>query len=257
MSLELLPACRFSLAELAALFTAGYEGYVLPVHVDEEALRVMVEMWDIDLARARVAMRGGVAVGLALIAVRGSEAWVGGVGVVPSERSTGVGRALMEELVAQAPGPVTLEVIEENVPALRLYESLGFEHVRRLEVWSYDGAASAPAVREVEARPLGQSGLPWQRADESVPEECERFEVDGGAILVRVRGPRVNVVQLAARDAEVARALLVAARARGGELHYVNVPEGDPASDALRALGATLDLRQLELRRPTGPTPSR
>jgi hypothetical protein len=27
----------------------------------------------------------------------------------------------------------------------------------------------------------------------------------------------------------------------------VNVPEGDPASDALRTLGGVLDLRQLEL----------
>jgi len=30
-------------------------------------------------------------------------------------------------------------------------------------------------------------------------------------------------------------------------LTYVNVPEGDPASDALRELGGTLDLRQFEM----------
>ena len=36
-------------------------------------------------------------------------------------------------------------------------------------------------------------------------------------------------------------------RARGERLTYVNVPEGDPASIALGALGGTLDLRQFEM----------
>ncbi len=36
-------------------------------------------------------------------------------------------------------------------------------------------------------------------------------------------------------------------RVRGARLSYVNVPEGDPASIALRELGGTLDLRQLEM----------
>jgi hypothetical protein len=57
----------------------------------------------------------------------------------------------------------------------------------------------------------------------------------------------VGVAQLAARDEGIARELVCAMRMRGARLTYVNVPEGDPASIALRELGGTLDLRQLEM----------
>ncbi len=187
------------------------------------------------------------AVGLANLAVRGEDAWIGGIGVIPSARRRGVGRALMEALLAVAPPRVTLEVIVENEPARRLYEQLGFESRRVLEVWSLFAEVGAGAVRDVDPTPLGQDDLPWQRADASLPDGCERIEVDGGAALFRVNEGNVGVAQLAASDEVVARELLCAMRVRGERLSYVNVPEGDPASLALRGLDATLDLRQFEM----------
>jgi hypothetical protein len=115
-----------------------------------------------------------------------------------------------------------------------------------LEVWSLTADVPAAEARSTEPAPLGQAGLPWQRADESLPPGCERIEVDGAAALIRVTGPRVAVAQLEARDADAAAELLAAARARGEALHFMNVPEGDPASAALRRLGGSLDLRQFE-----------
>jgi hypothetical protein len=143
---------------------------------------------------------------------------------------------------------IWLEVIEQNVAALRLYESLGFEHTRMLEVWSLATAVPSVDVRVVEPAPLGQRDLPWQRDDRSLPPSYERIELDRGAALLASRGSAVDVLQLEARDEVVAAQLLAAARARGESLRYVNVPEGDPASAALRALGGTLDLRQYEMR---------
>ena len=232
--MKIVPACALPLAELAELFTAGYEGYFTPIRVDEPTLRFMVDAWDIDLTRSR-AIPG---VGVCNLAVRGETGWIGGLGVVPARRRHGVGRALMEAVLAEAPPLVTLEVIEQNEPAIRLYEDLGFERTRVLEVWTL------PEIAEVEARradpqPLGQRDLPWQRADSSLPAEYERYEVDGGAMLLRGG----NVLQLEARDEQAAAQLL----SRGKELHYVNVPEGDVASVALRTLGGRLDLRQYEL----------
>jgi hypothetical protein len=52
-----------------------------------------------------------------------------------------------------------------------------------------------------------------------------------------------------ARDEATAASLLGAVRARGDALHYVNVPERGPASTALYALGGTLELRQLDMRK--------
>jgi ribosomal protein S18 acetylase RimI-like enzyme len=246
--LELVPADRFELEELAALFTAGYEGYFMPVHVDGPALASMVKAWDIDLTSSRVAVRDGEPVGVGMLGVRGDRGWVGGLGVVTAARRTGVGRALMEAILAEATPDVGLEVMEQNEAAIRLYDDLGFERTRVLEVWSLAAEAPDHDVRTVEARPLAQAGLPWQRADESLPPEYERIEVDGGAALIRVNGGRVSVLQLAADGGVAAQALLGAARNRGESLQYVNVPAGDSASAALAELGANLDLRQVEMR---------
>ena len=232
--MSLVAADTLALAELADLFARGYEGYYLPIHVDEPTMRYMVETWDIDLARSRVAPGKGVC----NLGVRGERGWIGGLGVVPEARRRGLGRALMEAVLAQAPPLVTLEVLEQNEPALRLYESLGFERTRVLEVWSLP-AQPAVAARSVEPEPLGQSDLPWQREEGSLPPGYERIEVDGGAMLFRGG----TVLQLRADDEDAAAALL----SRGTALHYVNVPEGDVALGALQCLGGKRTARQFEM----------
>jgi GNAT superfamily N-acetyltransferase len=232
--MTIVPADTLTLGELAALFTAGYEGYFTPIHVDEPTLRFMIDAWDIDLTRSR-AVPG---VGVCNLGVREERGWIGGLGVVPAERRHGVGRALMDAVLDAAPPLVTLEVIEQNEPAIKLYEDLGFERTRVLEVWSLPEPPLIEA-RSVEPAPLGQRDLPWQRADESLPAEYERYEVEGGAMLLRGG----NVLQLDARAEAAAVALL----SRGTKLSFVNVPEGEPASAALARLGGTLTLRQFEM----------
>jgi ribosomal protein S18 acetylase RimI-like enzyme len=231
--MNLVPADQFSYAELAELFTRGYEGYFVPMHVDEPTLRYMVDGWDIDLARSRVAPGAG----LANLAVRDDRGWIGGIAVVPEKRRHGVGRALMEAVLELAPPTVLLEVIEANEPAIKLYESLGFEKTRVLEVWRVE-APEAPAERVAQST-LGQADLPWQREDASLPPDYERVEVEGGAMLFRGG----TVFQLDARDEDAAAALL----SRGTVLNYVNVPEGDVACRALERLGGELRLKQFEM----------
>jgi len=231
--MNLVASDTFTYAELADLFTRGYEGYFVPMHFDEPTLRYMVDTWDIDLARSRVAPDAG----LCNLAIRGDRSWIGGIAVVPEARRNGVGRALMEAVLELAPATVLLEVIEANEPAIRLYESLGFERTRVLEVWRVE--APHVAAESVEPSLLGQVGLPWQREDASLPPDYERVEVDGGAMLFR----GATVFQLEARDEDTAVALL----SRGTTLNYVNVPEGDIASGALRRLGGELRLKQFEM----------
>jgi ribosomal protein S18 acetylase RimI-like enzyme len=230
---NLVPSDQFSYVELAELFTRGYEGYFVPMHVDEPTLRYMVDVWDIDLSKSRVAPGAG----LANLGVRDDRGWIGGIGVVPEQRRNGVGRALMEAVLELAPPTVLLEVIEANEPAIKLYESLGFEKTRVLEVWRVE-APEVPA-ESVAPSALGQTDLPWQREDASLPPDYERVEVAGGAMIFRGG----TVFQLEARDEDAAAALL----SRGTALNYVNVPEGDVASSALARLGGELRLTQFEM----------
>ena len=231
--MRLVPSDQYSYAELAELFTRGYEGYFVPMHFDEPTMRYMVDVWDIDLSRSRVAPDAG----LANLAIRGDRGWIGGIAVVPEQRRNGVGRALMEAVLELAPPTVLLEVIEANEPAIKLYESLGFERTRVLEVWRVE--APLVEVERAAQSTLGQANLPWQRDDASLPPDYERVEVDGGAMLWR----GATVFQLEARDVDAAVALL----SRGTALNYVNVPEGDVAIGAMARLGGELRLKQFEM----------
>lgn len=238
------PADSLPLDDLASLFNAGYEGYVVPFRVEPEQLMTWVEAWHIDLRRSRIAPGEGVV----LLGVRGRSGWVGGLGVVPAARRRGVGRALMEAVLAEAPADVTLEVIEQNEPAIRLYESLRFERTRVLELWSLDAEVAPTEARQADPAPVGERDLPWQRADASLRPGYQRLEVDGGAAAIRGNGGVVSLLQLRADTPEAARALVAAARGRGTGLRFVNAPQGHPGSAAIAELGGRLDLRQFEMR---------
>src|SRR5690606_1400281 len=81
-------------------------------------------------ARLRVAREGGEVLGYVLFWHVADEIHLLNVAVAPAARRRGVGRALVEEVLAYGRGAaaakVLLEVRASNVAALRLYESLGF-----------------------------------------------------------------------------------------------------------------------------------
>src|SRR4051794_37601707 len=118
MTAILRPASSLSLAERAALFNAGYENYPIPFHVDENVVEKMTDWFDIDLDASRVAFHDGEPVAFANVALRGEDAWIGGVGVVVAARRRGLGEQLMravhEEARTRGVKRVWLEVIEEN-----------------------------------------------------------------------------------------------------------------------------------------------
>jgi ribosomal protein S18 acetylase RimI-like enzyme len=261
----LRPASAFSAAELADAFTAGYEGYDLPIQLDAAAFSAMADLSDFDLELSRVTVVGDRPAGICMLGVRRDRCWIGGLGVVPSERRKGHAARLTIAVLAHAQEAglrrASLEVLEANAGAIALYERLGFERTRMLEVWSLPAGATEtgaePATVESALEWIGEnrtSAEPWQRADESVGNllaggaELEAVRVPGrGAAVLRAAGEVASMLQLAARDDEAARLLLSNVRTPGRSVRFLNVPEGDPASRALRELGGELAVRQLEL----------
>lgn len=255
--IELRPASDLSDEELAALFTRAYEGYLVPFAVDAGALRALTETCDLDRTASVVAVRDGERVGLANLALRGADAWVGGVGVVPAERRRGTGRRLMEALHQKARSRgverIWLEVIVDNTGAIALYDELGYAHVRDLEVWSLPGAAGeANEVRADEAHTWIRGHRierePWQRSDATLARvaDLRGVGVHGAAAVVRVVGGHVSVLQIAGDEGPL-RELLRGVRSLGDPVGIVNLPAGHPASDGLAALGGTVAVRQHEM----------
>jgi GNAT superfamily N-acetyltransferase len=251
MSLELRPATSLSPGERVELFNAGYEGYVVPMHIDEAGLQWMTDKLDFDLDGSRVAYRDGVAVGFANLAVRGDEAWVGGVGVVTTARRSGVGEALMEAIHEQARQRgikrVWLEVIVENTGAFALYEKLGYRTVQDVEVWTLPGVEGEPAGREVPpdevAARLPESHEPWQRASGTLAnsDDVRGWITDTGAMLFCVRAS-AQLQQYTGDPEPLLRALRTFKDA-----FVLNLPADDPAAAVLHDLGGTATVRQHEM----------
>ena len=269
--MDLVPADTLDLDALAELFNAGYSDYLVPLRLDPAGLEFTIEICDIDLAASRIAVEDGEPAAFAFLAVRGDEGWIGGMGTVPARRRRGLGEqaltAVLDHSRARSLDSVRLEVIEQNHPARKLYEKLGFERVRDLGVWLLDSAAP----RVTQAQPADPDDAhawicanrrapePWQRADETVEHMRDRgveiralaVERDGdmvGALLYQHGQGPPGVAQLAARDEQAAANLLVALAAHGDGLRFVNLPAGDPAERALNLLGARRQIGQREMR---------
>ena len=263
MSLTFRPAAELELGRLAGLFTAAYEGYLVPFSIDERTLRFMVDAYDLDLDASRVALLDGVPVGLANVAVRGDRAWIGGIGVTPFGRRRGIGERLMRAVIDQArlrgARMLQLEVLDGNEPALALYGKLGFEHVRDVDVWILDAepeAAGGAAETDLDAaheriRTLRPAPEPWQRDDETLARlrgldpPLRALGDYGGAAIVRPSPAALSVVQIGGDEAG-ARVVLETLR-REGSVDVLNLPHDEPAAAAFRQLGARVAARQREL----------
>ena len=248
--IELRSARALSLAEYVELFNAGYEGYVVPMHIDETGLAWMQDKLDFDLDASRIAYRDGEPVGFANLAVRGDEAWVGGVGVVMSARRSGVGEALMDAIHEQARKRgikrVWLEVIVENTGAFSLYEKLGYRTVQDVEVWTLPGVVGEPEGREVPPAEiqLPEKHEPWQRADGTLAnyDDVRGWVTDTGAMLFCVRLTSAQLQQYTGEPEPLIRAL-----GTFKDVYVLNLPAGDPAAAVLRDLGGTVTVRQHEM----------
>jgi len=268
---------------LAGLFTLVYTGYDVPMHVDASVMRVMRVAFDLDRAASRLLRVGGEAVAVAMLGLRRGTGWIGGMGVAPDFRGRGLGERIMQEVLASARRQgvrrVLLEVLEQNAPAIRLYERLGFARTRDLEVWTFPAPAfedGGPALEPVpvdeahafvrEHRPAPE---PWQRADgtlaalreDGAPFEGVLANRGGrtvGAMIARSTGGRAGVFQLATLPGEVpgtTRALLASLRQDGAAesiVRWLNLPADDPAAEVVRSLGATREAGQHEMQLVTG-----
>jgi GNAT superfamily N-acetyltransferase len=143
----------------------------------------MVRRDSVDLTLSRVMLNEGQPVGVALIARRGWTSRLAAMAIIPEARGRSIAKACMTQLLdeAQARGDrtMTLEVIEQNTPAVRLYEQFGFQIIRRLVGHSGQPQAQPCDVRleTVDVREAARvliahnsPDLPWQLSGETLAQ---------------------------------------------------------------------------------------
>lgn len=135
-AIKLIPAGRFSVEELTAIYNQTRVDYMVPMPMNTARLADYIHVYDVDLEHSLVALSDDRLLGVAMLGVREDRAWITRLGVLPATRRGGVGEALTVGLLEQAERLGLrfdmLEVIKNNVPAHQLFLKLGFYEVGEL-----------------------------------------------------------------------------------------------------------------------------
>jgi ribosomal protein S18 acetylase RimI-like enzyme len=183
------PANAYPIPQIADLLTRSFEGYFIPINIDESALLTMLRRDGIDLAESRILLQDDEPIGVALIARRGWTSRLAAMGIVSTARNSGAGTWAMKSLIEQARArgerEMLLEVIEQNTAGIKLYQKFGFKSVRRLIGYKLENpqAMVEQPLEEIDIRELartvtyhGLKDLPWQLSGTSImqhtPPSC-------------------------------------------------------------------------------------
>lgn len=196
-----------SLRDAVSLWNRGFANYIFPVHWDEQQL---IRRWykgQIQPSLSLVACEDESLLGFLNIAIRQLDqvriGWNGGMGVELQARKRGVGRFLIQESfrVYQEQGVemATLEVMDENLGALHLYEQMGYQkEVRMVEYklirpndWrkEYEPFEESWTIKHVPVREVLQVSffrkwVPWPLQIESLLDgECLLLQDESGEVI--------------------------------------------------------------------------
>lgn len=177
------PLLDYGLQESVDLLNLGFSDYFVHIELTLPLFLNMARVESIDLGSSRVICLDDETVGIALIARRGWTSRLATMCIVPAARGRGAGRATMDALLADASirgdHSMVLEVIEDNAPAVRLYEACGFKTERRLVAFegSFHSTDGTAGLQDVDIREVarlvtmhGLDNLPWQISGESLAQ---------------------------------------------------------------------------------------
>ena len=151
---------------MTRVVTCGFLACLVPITLAAQPAERASETLPLDEA-IRLAIANNRQVQSARLQIEKAEADVQTVGVRPDRQGDGLGRTLVEDLLAEAARrgctQVLLEVREGNTAARRLYASLGFEEVglRR----GYYGPGADAFVMRLGLPPVGDAADGDRRDD--------------------------------------------------------------------------------------------
>lgn len=135
-------AIEFSAAELAGILNTCFEGYMVSFTLDGGSFERRFRPEGLDTIVSLILFDGENPAGVCLIARQGWTSRVAAMAIAPNYRSQGVGKLMMNQVIQEARDRgdhrMVLEVIEQNEPAIRLYESVGMTRTRRLVGYKRD-----------------------------------------------------------------------------------------------------------------------
>lgn len=265
-------ALSYNMEQLAEMHNLSFSGYFVPLNMTAAQVADFWRVNQIDATRCVVMHdSNGAYVGMARMGTRGGRGWCGGFGIVPAFRGSGASKLLAAEMVRVARETglnlLQLEVLTQNVRALKLYQSVGFVIERRL--FGLEIATSALSTN-IAPSPIIES-VPLETLPSFYPQSavrpcwglelagvltarCEIYVANGSdgranIFVVQRQADKVRVqatLQSQLTDEEFA-ALLRAVARDATTLQIYNEPEDSPLLQRYVKLGFTEFFSQYEM----------
>jgi len=197
---------RLAFGMLDALVDAQnemFQDYIIPVKSSRQFFLDFLKSVGGDLNNILVAVDGDKRiVGYINPVVDGFEGWIGGIGIHPQYRGSGIGSRLMidaeKDLHSKGVREISLEVIEGNDRAQKLYERLGYVATRKFltaegKPARFEGFGTRPSPASMSdllaLHERSYRDACWQRrkADALVQSArgAECYKTDGGFVVLR------------------------------------------------------------------------
>ncbi|MCH5584603.1 GNAT family N-acetyltransferase [Shimazuella sp. AN120528] len=195
ISFRKLSDCTWN--EMTTIWNKGFEGYFVPLHFNEAQLNIHLVKGDISPKHSFIAFYNNEPAGFVLNGFRqvGDKkvAWNGGTGVAKEFRGFGIGKAMMQKCMAiykdEQVDIATLEAIERNEPAIRLYEKFGYSITNQLYFYDTKKVPTSLPVRKTDYRlerisskavkklPFWNKWTPWQNQITNQPDDSQAIIV--------------------------------------------------------------------------------
>lgn len=279
-AIQLIPASRFTVGQLTAIYNQTRVDYMVPMPMNEARLLEYISTYDIDLDHSLVAMQNAQMMGVEMLGVREDRAWLTRLGVIPGTRRSGVGEALTRGFLEQAEKLNIhfhmLEVIKNNVPAHTLFTKLGFYEVGELLVLRRSPVIPPPDPIVADAQRLDRAEAldlvsqdrgtqPWTNQSESLSNASEvsglrMTLVDGSTGWLVYQRQKFLLTRFAFKTqtgspVNMARAFLSHLHHQYPRLdtHLENIQVNDPHLPAFYEAGYVEAFRRIEMWRGSPP----
>lgn len=264
-------ALDYTLTQLNEMHNLSFSGYFFPSDMTPESTASFYRIYDVAPQHCIVMhAEDGAFVGLAKLALRGSRAWCAGFGIAPAFRGKGLGKLLAAPMIEEArkAGAATLqlEVLQQNIPAFRLYSSVGFVVTRQLVGLQIATASLPPATSALSPIPVTLDDLlpsiialrqpDWEHELSSILATIHQSMALGSlhntrtGLVYQRAGEYTRILSstpsLETTPEEMA-ALLLAAANGAQTIQVYNEPEDSVSFKLYRALGFQEFFRQYEM----------
>jgi ribosomal protein S18 acetylase RimI-like enzyme len=266
-----------SVADITAAFNEAFSDYIVRLQLTEESLTSKMKSENIILSYSAGAFEEDKLVGFLLQGfdvIKGEKTiYNAGTGVIPSFRGRSITSALYEFSLPllQKEGIQThlLEVIDTNVPAIKVYEKVGFKAQRKLSAFksttriATDTDLSITAIESINSAATAFMSMTpaWQNSLASIQRNKEGHELlgvfqDDQLVGYAAYVPATGRVKQCAvhpqfRRKGIGKALFsyMMQNSSAGELVLINIDEAyQPGMDFLKALGFQKFLSQFEMK---------